>query len=77
MRLTAGTDKRSRLVSLTDSGRQRLEDAKPAWRAAQHAFETAFGEAAAALRATMGRLARTEFSLPAGENTASAAGDRP
>jgi DNA-binding MarR family transcriptional regulator len=60
--LTPGKDRRSRIVALTEAGRQRLRDARPAWNAAQQAFETAFGpDEAADLRATMLRLARLDF----------------
>ena len=59
--MEAGTDKRLRVVTLTEAGRARLRDARPAWEAAQAAFETAFGVSEAeALRAAMGRLARLE-----------------
>jgi DNA-binding MarR family transcriptional regulator len=61
--MTPGEDRRSRIVALTETGRQRLRDARPAWNAAQRGFEAAFGpEDAAALRATMGRLARLDFA---------------
>jgi DNA-binding MarR family transcriptional regulator len=64
--LTAGQDRRSRLVGLTEAGRRKLRDARPAWDAAQRTFEAAFGaEDSAALRATMVRLARLDFSLKA------------
>jgi DNA-binding MarR family transcriptional regulator len=58
-----GEDKRSRVVTLTDAGRQKLREARPAWNAAQRTFEAAFGpEASAALRDTMVRVARLDFS---------------
>jgi DNA-binding MarR family transcriptional regulator len=61
--LTAGTDRRSRIVALTEVGRRKLREARPAWRAAQETFEAAFGpEDSAALRATMLRLTRLDFS---------------
>ena len=61
--MTAGEDRRSRVVALTEVGRRKLREARPAWRAAQKTFETAFGsEDSAALRATMGRLARLDFN---------------
>ncbi len=57
-----GTDRRSRVVSLTPAGRERLAQAKPLWRAAQKAFETKFGaDESAVLRATMARVARLDF----------------
>ena len=60
--MSVGTDRRSRLVSLTPAGRQKLAEAKPLWRAAQKAFETKFGaDEAAALRATMSRVAHLDF----------------
>jgi len=65
--MAAGEDRRSRVVSLTDAGRQKLGEARPAWREAQLTFEAAFGpEDSAALRATMVRLARLDFSATAG-----------
>jgi DNA-binding MarR family transcriptional regulator len=63
--LTPGEDRRSRIVALTEVGRQKLRDARPAWNAAQRAFETAFGpDESAELRATMARLARLDFGKP-------------
>ena len=62
--MTAGDDRRSRIVALTDVGRRKLRAARPAWRSAQEAFEAAFGPAdSAALRATMIRLARLDFKV--------------
>ena len=64
--LAPGEDRRSRVVTLTDTGRRRLREARPAWRRAQQTFEAAFGpEAAAALRATMVRVARLDFDAEA------------
>jgi DNA-binding MarR family transcriptional regulator len=61
--ITAGEDRRSRVVSLTELGRRKLREARPAWEAAQQNFEAAFGAAeSAALRATMTRLARLDFT---------------
>ena len=61
--MTTGEDRRSRMVTLTDTGRRKLRDARPAWNAAQATFEAAFGPAdSAALRATMVRLARLDFN---------------
>jgi DNA-binding MarR family transcriptional regulator len=60
--MTAGADRRSRMVALTEVGRRKLREARPAWRAAQETFEAAFGpEDSAALRDTMVRLARLDF----------------
>jgi len=62
--MRAGDDRRSRVVALTDAGKQRLAEARPAWKAAQKTFEAAFGpEDSAALRATMVRLARLDFGV--------------
>jgi len=60
--MSVGEDRRSRVVSLTPAGRQKLAEARPLWRAAQKAFETKFGtDESAALRATMTRVARLDF----------------
>jgi DNA-binding MarR family transcriptional regulator len=60
--MIAGEDRRSRVVALTEVGRRKLREARPAWHAAQETFEAAFGaEDSAALRVTMVRLARMEF----------------
>lgn len=57
--LAPGTDKRSRLVALTDAGRQLVTEARPAWRAAQKGFEAAFGaEDLTTLHAVLGKAAR-------------------
>jgi len=65
--MAAGEDRRSRVVTLTEEGRRRLRDARPAWRAAQATFESAFGpEDSAALRVTMARLARLDLGDAAG-----------
>jgi DNA-binding MarR family transcriptional regulator len=62
--MRAGDDRRSRVVALTDAGKQRLAEARPAWKVAQKTFEAAFGpEDSAALRATMVRLARLDFGV--------------
>ncbi len=64
--MTAGDDRRSRVVGLTEVGRRKLREARPAWVAAQQTFEAAFGpENSAELRATMVRLARMDFGQPA------------
>jgi DNA-binding MarR family transcriptional regulator len=61
--LEPGTaDRRGRVAALTGKGRETLRAARPAWEAAQAAFDGAFGAGdAASLRATMGRVARLEF----------------
>jgi len=41
--LSAGTDARSRLVSLTDAGRAKREEARHHWRAAQDALNAQLG----------------------------------
>lgn len=62
--LTAGRDRRSRIVTLTEYGRRKLREARPAWNAAQRTFEDAFGrDNSAALRVTMARLARLDFAV--------------
>ena len=64
--MTAGEDRRSRIVTLTDAGRRAFDAARPVWRAAQKTFETAVGrDEAVSLRATMNRLARTPFAAKA------------
>jgi DNA-binding MarR family transcriptional regulator len=61
--LTTGEDRRSRVVALTDAGRHKLMEARPAWKLAQKKFEAAFGPAdSVALRSTMARLARLDFT---------------
>jgi len=65
--MSTGEDRRSRVVALTEAGRRKLREARPAWNAAQKTFEAAFGtEDSAALRATMVRVARLEFPLTNG-----------
>lgn len=62
--MATGQDRRSRVVTLTETGRTKLREARPAWHAAQQTFEAAFGrEDSAALRATMVRLARLDFGV--------------
>jgi DNA-binding MarR family transcriptional regulator len=61
--VAAGDDRRSRVVTLTEAGRSKLREARPAWRKAQRTFEAAFGpDDSAALRSTMTRLARLDFA---------------
>jgi DNA-binding MarR family transcriptional regulator len=65
--LTSGQDRRSRTVALTEAGWRKLTEARPAWNAAQKTFESVFGtDDAAALRTTMVRLARLDFSSTGG-----------
>ena len=64
--LAVGTDRRSRLVQLTEDGLARLRAARPYWKQAQTRFETAFGpDDSLALRETMARIAHTDFGVPA------------
>ena len=61
-----GTDRRSRVVALTEAGARKLIEARPAWHAAQKTFEAAFGaDDAAVMRQTMARLARLDFGVAA------------
>ena len=74
VRIATGLDRRSRVVTLTDAGRERFTQARPHWRAAQRAFEAAFGEAdSAALRTALTRLAGIDFCLPESAKPESAA----
>ena len=57
--MATGTDRRSRVVAITEAGRQKLREARPAWTAAQVGFEAAFGTGdAVALRGLMAKVAR-------------------
>jgi DNA-binding MarR family transcriptional regulator len=61
--LSVGRDRRSREVSLTESGRKILAEAKPRWRRAQAIFEAEIGrQKAAGLRTVLKRVAATEFA---------------
>ncbi len=42
VRMEIGSDRRSRIIVMTELGRQRLAEAKPLWRRAQKRFATAF-----------------------------------
>ena len=54
VRMEIGSDRRSRVIVMTDIGRQRLAEAKPLWRHAQKQFATAFeAEEIHALRALL------------------------
>ncbi len=58
-------DRRSRLVKLTRTGRSRLADAQPLWRAAQEKFEDGFGKRAAAeLRNVLVGIAGDQSLIP-------------
>jgi DNA-binding MarR family transcriptional regulator len=61
--LSVGRDRRSREVSLTESGRNILAEAKPLWQRAQAIFEAEIGpEEAAGLRTVLRRVAASEFA---------------
>jgi len=61
--LSVGQDRRSREVSLTESGRRILAQAKPLWQRAQAIFEAEIGpEEAAGLRTVLKRVASSEFA---------------
>ncbi|HEY0183131.1 MAG TPA: MarR family winged helix-turn-helix transcriptional regulator [Rhodopila sp.] len=56
-------DRRGRLIALTAAGQARLAESQRLWQAAQHRFETAFGqEQATALRQTLALIASAEFA---------------
>lgn len=64
LRLEVGDDRRSRNVSLTKAGRDRLADGRKLWRQAQRSFEDEIGQGTAAtLRAMLHRVAETNFVL--------------
>jgi DNA-binding MarR family transcriptional regulator len=64
VRLEVGKDRRSREVSVTQTGRDLLVEARPLWRRAQRAFEQEIGrETASELRSVLHRVAATEFAL--------------
>jgi DNA-binding MarR family transcriptional regulator len=51
---TPETDRRARVIEITEAGLKRLEEAVPLWKDAQRRFEDAFGAAdASELRATL------------------------
>lgn len=61
--LSVGRDRRSREVSLTNSGRKILAKAKPRWQQAQAIFEAEIGpKKAARLRTALMRVAASEFA---------------
>ena len=52
-----GRDGRTRALSVTPAGKQRLKEALPLWRGAQRVFEARYGSSEAAdLRASLRRL---------------------
>lgn len=58
-------DRRSRLITLTDNGRQCVRDGYPLWERAQRLFEERFGLAsAAAMRELMAEVIETDLELP-------------
>jgi DNA-binding MarR family transcriptional regulator len=60
----AKTDRRIKLVALTDEGRTKLDVCNALWQRAQARFEATFGvEEASALRATLDQLAALDFSV--------------
>jgi DNA-binding MarR family transcriptional regulator len=60
--LTDAQDRRARRVTLTERGRAKVAEATPLWEEAQRRFEAAFGAVeAAALRATLDRIASPDF----------------
>ena len=64
LRLDVGKDRRSREVSITPEGQDRLEQGQYLWRHAQQAFEDEIGgETAAALRDVLRRVASADFVL--------------
>lgn len=70
LELSAGTDARSRLVSLTDAGRAKREEARHHWRAAQDGLNVQLGAARVLalhnmIEEAMGILSPEE--LPAGD----------
>ncbi|MEA1831169.1 MarR family transcriptional regulator [Methylobacterium durans] len=57
VRIGPGRDARTRALSLTPAGHDRLEGARPLWQQAQFAFQAEYGEAEAdALRRALGRV---------------------
>jgi DNA-binding MarR family transcriptional regulator len=56
-------DKRSRLVTLTDLGKTKLEESRRLWQKAQHRFEATFGpEQASELRRSLALIASAGFA---------------
>ena len=66
--VTDASDRRSRRVKLTKTGRAQLAAALPLWRIAQQRFESGFGKRAAAeLRTVLGTIARDQTLVGEGE----------
>jgi DNA-binding MarR family transcriptional regulator len=64
VRLAVGKDRRSREVSITQSGRAMIAEARKYWRRAQRAFEGELGaDTSAMLRSVLQRVAAAEFPL--------------
>jgi DNA-binding MarR family transcriptional regulator len=64
LRLEVGKDRRSREVSITPDGQDRLVQGQELWRHAQRAFEDEIGaETAATLRDVLRRVAAADFAL--------------
>lgn len=66
--LTVGEDRRSRRVSLTETGRKVLAEAKPLWQRAHAIFEAEIGpEESAKLRTILRRVAESAFAVEEGQ----------
>ena len=66
-------DRRSRRLVVTERGRALLEQARPAWQAAQLQFEKSFGrDESAALRALLRTVTKTRLAAPRRPSAASA-----
>jgi DNA-binding MarR family transcriptional regulator len=66
--VTDASDRRSRRVKLTKTGRAQLAKALPLWSSAQQRFEGGFGKRAAAeLRTVLGTIARDQTLVGEGE----------
>jgi DNA-binding MarR family transcriptional regulator len=64
VKLTVGSDRRSREVTLTAAGRRLVEEGRRLWERAQRAFEKEVGTTTAAqLRGLLQQVAATEFTL--------------
>ncbi|WP_207538187.1 MarR family winged helix-turn-helix transcriptional regulator [Sabulicella rubraurantiaca] len=58
-------DRRNRILDVTETGAERLAEARKRWTDAQHEFDAAFGgPQAAALRQTLAVLVNTELRTP-------------
>jgi DNA-binding MarR family transcriptional regulator len=58
-------DRRSRALSVTDTGRERLAAARDKWQAAQAGFDTAYGvERALSLRETLAGVVAVDLERP-------------